>query len=44
MSESGGPTGGKASEPGDGLREVRTTGVFRAVNFELFARPVSLQN
>lgn len=32
---------GKAPEPGDGIRGVRTTGVFRAVNFELFAKPVS---
>jgi len=26
-------------KPGDGLRSVRTTGVFRAVNFELYAKP-----
>ncbi len=32
---------GKPSEPGDGIRGVKTTGVFRAVNFELFAKPVS---
>ena len=28
-------------EPGSGIRSTRTTGVFRAVNFELFAAPVS---
>ena len=28
--------------PARGLAGARTTGVFRAVNFELFARPVSL--
>ena len=27
------------SEPGEGLRSVATTNVFRAVNFELYARP-----
>ncbi|KAJ8920879.1 hypothetical protein NQ315_015672 [Exocentrus adspersus] len=25
--------------PGDGLRSVRTTSLFRAVNFELYTRP-----
>ena len=29
------------SEPGEGLRSVATTNVFRAVNFELYAKPVS---
>ena len=29
------------SEPGEGLRSVKTTNVFRAVNFELYAKPVS---
>lgn len=29
------------AEPGDGIRSSKTTGVFRAVNFELFAKPVS---
>ena len=28
------------SEPGEGLRSVATTNVFRAVNFELYAKPV----
>ncbi|KAH0560277.1 small integral membrane protein 8 [Cotesia glomerata] len=28
-----------AAAPGDGLRSVRTTMLFRAVNFELYARP-----
>ena len=28
--------------PGDGLRSLRTTGVFRAVNFELYAKPVGI--
>jgi len=27
------------SEPGEGLRSVATTNVFRAVNFELYAKP-----
>jgi len=26
--------------PGDGIRSLKTSGVFRAVNFELYARPV----
>ena len=30
------------SEPGEGLRSVKTTNVFRAVNFELYAKPVSI--
>ncbi|GLV48629.1 uncharacterized protein CBL_06038 [Carabus blaptoides fortunei] len=25
--------------PGEGIRSLKTTGVFRAVNFELYARP-----
>ena len=32
----------KAPAPGDGLRSLRSTGVFRVVNFELYARPVSI--
>nr|XP_039255149.1 small integral membrane protein 8-like [Styela clava] len=28
-----------ATIPGSGLRSLRTTSVFRAVNFELYARP-----
>ena len=30
----------KNPEPGSGIRSTRTTSVFRAVNFELFAKPV----
>uniref|UniRef100_T1JP98 Small integral membrane protein 8 n=1 Tax=Strigamia maritima TaxID=126957 RepID=T1JP98_STRMM len=26
-------------QPGDGIRKIRTTSVFRAVNFELFVKP-----
>ena len=26
--------------PGEGIRSVRTTNVFRVVNFELYAKPV----
>lgn len=29
----------KAPAPGDGLRSLRSTGIFRAVNFELYAKP-----
>ncbi|XP_057672685.1 small integral membrane protein 8 [Diorhabda carinulata] len=29
----------KNSAPGDGLRSVRTTALFRAVNFELYTKP-----
>ena len=29
------------SEPGGGIRSTRTTTAFKAINFELFARPVS---
>jgi len=32
----------KAPAPGDGLRSLRSTGVFRVVNFELYAKPVSI--
>ena len=35
------PASKEDSELGRGLRGSRTTGVFRAVNFELFAKPVS---
>ncbi len=34
-------TTGPASEPGEGIRSLKTSGVFRAVNFELYAKPVS---
>lgn len=36
------PAGPAESAPGDGLRSVKTTGVFRAVNFELYVKPVWL--
>ncbi|RZC05041.1 small integral membrane protein 8 [Asbolus verrucosus] len=29
----------KEPAPGDGLRSVRTTSLFRAVNFELYVKP-----
>ncbi|PSN30473.1 Small integral membrane protein 8 [Blattella germanica] len=29
----------KEPAPGDGLRSLRSTGIFRAVNFELYAKP-----
>lgn len=32
-------SGGSDGEPGRGIRGTRTTGAFRAINFELFARP-----
>jgi len=32
----------KDPAPGDGLRSLRSTGVFRVVNFELYAKPVSI--
>jgi len=31
---------GPSASPGDGIRTLRTSGVFRAVNFELYAKPV----
>lgn len=34
---------GKAA-PGDGIRQVKTTNVFRLINFELYTRPVSFVN
>lgn len=27
-------------QPGEGIRSMRSTGVFRAINFELYAKPV----
>ena len=30
------------ADPGDGIRKIRTTNIFRAVNFELYAKPVSV--
>ena len=35
-SKSAGETSG-----GDGIRSLKTSGVFRAVNFELYAKPVN---
>lgn len=29
-------------QPGDGIRSMRSTALFRAVNFELYAKPVSI--
>uniref|UniRef100_A0A1Q3FYK2 Small integral membrane protein 8 n=1 Tax=Culex tarsalis TaxID=7177 RepID=A0A1Q3FYK2_CULTA len=29
----------KTSAPGDGIRSMRSTNVFRAINFELYAKP-----
>jgi hypothetical protein len=29
-------------QPGDGLRSLRSTTMFRAINFELYAKPVSI--
>ncbi len=34
----------KDDKPGSGIRSARTTSLFRAVNFELFATPVSYIN
>lgn len=34
------PTG--ETPGGDGIRSLKTSGVFRAVNFELYAKPVNL--
>lgn len=31
-----------ANAPGDGIRSMRSTNVFRAINFELYAKPVRL--
>ena len=33
---------GSNVQAGDGLRSLRTTSVFKAVNFELYVKPVSL--
>lgn len=30
-------------QPGDGIRSMRSTSVFRVVNFELYAKPVSMR-
>jgi len=31
---------GKQQSPGDGIRSMRSTGVFRLINFELYTKPV----
>lgn len=33
----------KSPDSGSGIRSTRTTGVFRALNFELFVKPVRSQ-
>ena len=33
----------KSPDSGSGIRSARTTGVFRALNFELFVKPVRSQ-
>ncbi|KAH8367643.1 hypothetical protein KR084_000850 [Drosophila pseudotakahashii] len=30
---------GKQQNPGDGIRSMRSTGVFRLINFELYTKP-----
>ncbi|EDW40591.1 GL25326 [Drosophila persimilis] len=30
---------GKEQKPGDGIRSMRSTGVFRLINFELYTKP-----
>lgn len=32
----------KEPAPGDGIRSMRSTNVFRAINFELYAKPVCI--
>ena len=34
------PAANSSSEPGEGIRSLKTSSIFRAVNFELYARPV----
>lgn len=29
-------------QPGDGIRSLQSTSVFRAINFELYAKPVNI--
>ena len=31
------------ARPGEGLRTLKTSNVFRTLNFELYARPVSIK-
>ena len=33
-----------AQQPGEGIRNLKTSNVFRAVNFELYAKPVLLHH
>ena len=33
--------GSEGHQPGEGIRSMKTSSVFRAVNFELYAKPVS---
>jgi hypothetical protein len=39
--ETAATSGSEAHHPGEGIRSLKTTSVFRAVNFELYAKPVS---
>ena len=32
------------ARPGEGLRSLKTSNVFRTLNFELYARPVSIND
>lgn len=32
----------RETTPGDGLRSLRSTSLFRAINFELYVKPVRL--
>lgn len=34
----------KPHQPGEGIRSMKSTTLFRAVNFELYAKPVSTSN
>lgn len=34
------PSNPEKYTPGDGFRSMKSTGLFRAVNFELYAKPV----
>ena len=35
-------SGSPKAKPGDGIRDIKSTNLFRLVNFELYAKPVSL--
>lgn len=41
MTEKPNPAEKPKYQPGDGIRSMQSTSLFRAVNFELYARPVS---